>query len=469
MRKLRYFFGGALFPCALLALLWALFILFLALRIPAALAPAALIERLFSVAAAFWELSSRDPGESKISKLILILLLPWTGGVLAFVWRRKPAPFTPTETLSKDQSLISRVALLSGETRNFAQEAEYFDAGRAMYERLLYDLEHAKTLIYLQYYIVARGTFLNDVLDILTHKAQAGVSVYLIADGFGSALTLPPNFEKEMKKRGIQVKTARPVKLPLRDLNRRDHRKIAVIDDVLYVGGVNLADEYIGEKIRFGYWKDTALRVTGAPAYAFMKRQATEFGISLPPLPKAETENGVPCAIVCDGARDSLFRAGGAALGLTLLNAKRYAYFCTPYLAPDTALFTAFRQAAASGTDVRILIPHIPDKKSAFLLTRHYARELMKAGVKVREYTAGFLHAKSVAADGVYSFVSSYNLDFRSLYLQAECGVLVENNALCAHLTQDFLTDWESSLPVKKEGFFARIGRAFLQFLLPLM
>lgn len=452
MRKLRNFFGGRLFPCALLTLLVALAIAAAAIYLPRALAPIALAERLFALVTALTVVNATEPHECKLPKLVLAIMLPWTGSFLCLLSRRKklppPSP-KPSVTL-------------------YAAETEYFPVGRDMYEKLLPDLENARKFIWLEYYIVAHGAFFDAVLGILERKAAAGLDVRLLYDDFGCSLLLPRGFEKEMKRRGVKAKATRKVRFPSRALNRRNHRKIAVVDgEIAYTGGVNLADEYVGETIRFGHWKDTALRVTGQPAAEFAKLFAEDAGI---PYPDCTTEQGnIPCKIFADGAEDSYARAGVAAYCDLIYRTKQKIYINTPYLAPDGATVSALKTAAAEGKDVRIMIPHIPDKRTTFLITKSFARELAYAGVKIREYTAGFLHAKSAVADGKISFVSSYNLDFRSLYLQAECGLTVDDETLAEALEQDFLVAWRTGTELKKANFFERKLCAVLRLFAPLV
>ncbi len=444
MRKLRKFFGGKLFPCVLLCILFALLICAAAIRLPRALAPIAIAERLFALAAALFLAASRDTPECKISKFILLVLLPWVGTLLCFLLRRKPVRRAAAGRRAQDGT-IGYLASLGD------ADAEVLYA------------------IFLEYYIVEQGGFFGDVFPILRDKAKAGLDVRLIYDGFGCSLTLPWRFPKEMERAGIRVAIARPLRFPPSDLNRRNHRKIAVIDgEIGYVGGINLADEYTGEKIRFGHWKDSALRVSGTPAMRLARMIAEETGIPLPPLP--EPQNGeIPCAAISDCAADTEPRKGAAAIGAMISRAERFAYCNTPYLAPDAVLLAELKRAAAAGTDVRIMIPHIPDKKTTFLLSRAFARELIRAGVQVREYTAGFLHAKSIVTDGRYSFVSSYNLDYRSLYLQAECGLAVDDEPLARALTEDFLACWEAGTPVGRAKLIEKILLVFVRPFAPLM
>ena len=309
-------------------------------------------------------------------------------------------------------------------------------------------------------------------MEILTRKAAEGVDVRLICDGFGSALTLPSSFGREAERRGVRTLVFRPLRFPSRAAGRRDHRKIVAIDGTIaYTGGVNLADEYIGEKIRFGHWKDTALRVTGGAASALAAlfcKTWNENDKTRPLVPPKTAGGGIPCAVLCDSACETTQRAGRQALIKLFAGARKRLSLNTPYLAPDASLMRALESVALSEADVRLMIPHIPDKKLPFRLTRSYAQELEKSGVKVMEYTDGFLHAKSVVSDDVV-FVSSYNLDFRSLYLQAECGVAVKNNALADRLASDFLAAWAGGTPLPREGDAARFFGRLLRLAAPLM
>lgn len=453
MRKTRYFFGGRLFPCALVFALTAAAAFVLAIWVPRALAPVALAERLFSFVVLLYTVCSSDLPECKLPKAVLIVLLPWTGAALAIVWRRK-----------KPRAAVKPVA-----EQCFAESLEYFPVGSDMYGRLLADISAAEKFVWLEYYIVAHGAFFHAVCELLERKAKEGLDIRLLYDDFGCSLTLSKNFGRELEKRGIKAYALRRIRFPSRAMNRRNHRKIAAIDgEIAYTGGINLADEYIGEKIRFGHWKDTAVRVTGAPAIEFAKLIAKEFSHSaLPAL--SPKEGNIPCAIIADGAEDSEVRAGVCAFCALIHTSEKYAYLNTPYLAPDGAVCAALKQAALAGKDVRIMIPHIPDKRTTFFISRSYARELIQAGVQIKEYTAGFLHAKSLVADGRHCFVSSYNLDFRSLYLQAECGLYAENEPLAEELTRDFLAAWETGTPVKKAGFFSHALGRLMRLFAPLV
>ena len=445
MRKVRNFFTGRLFPTLLLLLLFAAAFAFFALRLPVALAPFAAAERLFSFGVGVWVANEDNLSENKTAKLLLLLLLPYTGAVLCLCMkkRRTGDAALPIETT--------------------ADSAEYFSEGADACVRLLDDLKGAQTSIYLEFYIIAQGVLWQSVLAVLKEKAKAGVDVRVIYDDFGCALTMPRRYPKTLEKAGIRCRVFRPVRLSRR-ASLRDHRKIAVIDGyVAYTGGINLADEYAGKQIRFGHWKDAAVRVTGSAAKAFEGLFLQTFGSAA----AQGAEGGkIPCTVFADRADESPRTGIGTVVSL-VRGAKQRLWLFTPYLSPDGELLYALKAAARDGADVRIAVPHLPDKKSVFLLTRHYARKLEEFGVRVREYEAGFLHAKNIVSDGDAA-VSSYNLDFRSMRLQAECGVVVHDKTFADAVAADFEAVWDLSVPTPPATRRERFLVSFLKLFAPL-
>ena len=475
MRKLRNFFAGRLFPCALLSLLVLILGVCLAVTIPRILAPLAALERIFAAIVAIAVVRSDALPAVKESKLVLILLLPWTGSFLCLLMHQSPRTPLPLhhgtgETLAGQ---IGALAEGAGGGFCFAESAQYFSVGSEMREKLLDDLKRAQKSIFLEYYIVAEGVLFRELFTILRAKAHTGVDVRLIIDGFGCSLTLSKKARKKIEDAGIAVRVFRPVRLC--GFNKRDHRKIAVIDErIAYTGGMNLADEYVGEEIRFGHWKDTAVRVTGGAAQRLLRLFLATWGRLSCENPPSVSEippftAGIPCAVFADADSAEIPRAGVRIFTKLFSHATRSLYLNTPYLALDKTLTDLLKTAAGAGVDVRIMIPHIPDKKSVFVLTRDYARELERAGVKVREYTAGFLHAKSAVADGKCALIGSYNLDFRSLYIQAEDAVFLEDEALAGELARDFLAVWEQGTELPKQQFWEKIVCPVLRLFAPLV
>ncbi|MDE6274655.1 MAG: phosphatidylserine/phosphatidylglycerophosphate/cardiolipin synthase family protein [Clostridiales bacterium] len=474
MRKIRHFFLGRLFPCALVfALLFALTV-GLAVYLPRALAPLAALERVFALAAALLVALSAADAACKTGQLTLIVLLPWTGAIICLFARRPKlqTKIAPTRGVFSDTVPDRLGATVSSQCACkpcFAKNAEYFPTGTDFMPALIRAISQAKRFIWLEYYIVSDGKFWNAVKDALTERARCGVDVRLVYDDFGCALSLPKRYPRELARQNIQARVAKRLR-PLSPIasNVRDHRKCAIIDgETVFLGGINLADEYIGELIRYGHWKDTTISLTGAPALAFAREYAAHWDMRdkatmLKLLEQLPAQNGeIPCIPALD-------RGYGAGI-IHLANiAKSTLYFCTPYLAPDSLTCHALASAAEAGVDVRIMIPHIPDKRSVFLLTRRFARKLIKSGVAVREYTAGFLHAKSVTADGEICAVTSHNLDYRSLILQRECGAFLFSRELTGKIERDFLDLWEAGSNVPDPKPFERAVGAILSLFTPI-
>lgn len=467
--RLRYFLFGRLFPCILCALIALAAGTLLVLWIPHALAPIAALERLLSFGVGLFVADSPARAEGRTARFLLLLLLPWVGAIVCLILKSSAPPLSPVRASGQG---IAALCEATGGTVCRAESAEYFPVGEMLRPRLLADLAAATKRIWLEYYIIAPGAFWSDVLAVLKEKAEQGADVRVIYDDFGCAATLPPDYERQLRGWGIKAYAFKKLR-PVKQLNRRDHRKLALIDGkIAYTGGINLADEYTGEKIRFGHWKDSAVRLTGGPVRALEKLFADTWNARFPAdglIPAEEEANGrIPCAVFHDNAEGGS-RAGAQIYHRYIFQARRTLFLTTPYLMPDASLAEALKNAALSGVDVRLMIPHVPDKKTVFAVTRKFARVLEKAGVQVREYTAGFLHAKSAVADGKSAVIGSYNLDLRSLYLQAECAVWIGHAPLARALERDFLDDWEVASPVPKATLRERAICLFLRPFSPLI
>jgi cardiolipin synthase len=269
-------------------------------------------------------------------------------------------------------------------------------------------------------------------------------------------------------------------------MNHRDHRKFTIIDGrVAYTGGVNIADEYINEKERFGHWKDTGLRLEGAAVhsavYMFLNlwnalRPTDRDYASFLPSPEARGVSDDRPAVVIPYSDSPLDDENvGETVYLEILaQAQDYVYIFTPYLIIDAEMQSALCTAAKRGVDVRIVVPGVPDKKTAFRLTRSYYPVLMQSGVRIYEYTPGFLHAKSFVSDDRIGVVGTINMDFRSLYLHFECGTLFYGGQAVADLKADCLKTMEQSHMVverelkKPKRLFLRFIDAVLRALSPL-
>ena len=341
-------------------------------------------------------------------------------------------------------------------------QTQYYPTGDTFFPALCEALRSAKRYIFLEYFIFEEGRFWDTVLDILTERAAAGVEVRVMYDDFGTMLTLPIAYEKTLRERGIRAHVFNPFNTVLSPRpNNRDHRKITVIDGVTaFVGGINLADEYINAYEKHGHWKDSALRLSGDAAWGvaiqFLSvwdadtRAGTDISLYLPEQSGITvTDNGtVQPYTDIPGDREQV---GETVYFQMITRAQKYIYITTPYLIIDHELMTALQTAAKSGVDVRIITPHIPDKKSVFFLTRSYYKPLLDAGVKIFEYSPGFIHAKSMVTDDRFAVVGSINFDYRSLYLHLENAVWMYNTTAVTDLRDDILKTLDASEEVHED------------------
>ena len=356
--------------------------------------------------------------------------------------------------------------------------AEYFQVGDDMFPVLVRELKQAKKYIFIEYFIINDGVMWQTILNILEEKAAEGVDVRLIYDGFGCLTTLPHKYYEELQKKGIKCQVFNPFRPILNIIqNNRDHRKLCIIDGwVGFTGGINLADEYINQKERFGHWKDTAVMLKGEAVWNMTvmflhmwavigrSEESIDYEAYFPHrYHEGEFESDGFVQPFCDTPLDE--EVVGEDVYLNIINkAKKYVYICTPYLIIDNEMMTALCLAAKSGVDVRIMTPGIPDKKLVFILTQSYYRQLLEAGVKIYEYQPGFLHAKSFVSDDEIGVVGTINLDYRSLYLHFEDGVWIYRNRVIQDIKDDFIQTMEYCRQIEPEFCLNRnIGLRIMQ------
>ncbi|MDR0624690.1 MAG: cardiolipin synthase [Treponema sp.] len=352
---------------------------------------------------------------------------------------------------------------------------EYFAAGADFFHRVLEELEKAERYIFMEFFILRQGMMLDPILSILEKKAGKGLDVRIIYDDLGCFMSLPPNFAQQLKQRGIRCIVFNPFKPIFSSLqNNRDHRKIISIDGkVAFTGGMNLADEYINAVERFGHWKDAAIMLSGEAAWSLTliflqmwnmeQKESDIYGQFYPwrdePCPVESAGFVQPYA---DSPIDD--ENVGEHVYIQIINsARKYVYINTPYLVVDDNLLSALTLAAKSGVDVRIITPHRWDKWMVAICSRSYYRQLVSAGVKVYEYTSGFNHSKTFVSDDKVATVGTTNLDFRSLYLHFECGVLLYNNESILAVKEDFL----KTVPISHEITAADCARNVFQKIIP--
>ncbi len=429
---------------------------------------------MISIALIVWEINrSVDPG-FKIIWIALIAAAPFFGILLYFyvhmdvllhgmkkqLRKNIDAARQNTSSMTRgldeicekapDEAGIFKYLYKQAAAPCFAESnVDYFKIGEEMYESLCEDMKKAKKYIFLEFFILNQNSGMwKNIHEILKRKVSEGVEVRVMYDGMCSLTCTSNEFDKVLISEGIKCRIFSPVKPFLSTYhNNRDHRKIVIIDgEIAYTGGINIADEYINAINRFGHWKDTAIRVTGDGVSGFVmmyiklwdlyKENKTDFNAYISDNTAVENAGGF-IAPFDDNPMDN--EAVVENVYLHMINtSKKYVHITTPYLILDDDLADSLKFAAKRGVDVKIIMPHIPDKWYAFALARTYYPELIRAGVKIYEYTPGFVHAKSTVADGERAFVGSANYDFRSLYLHYECGVYIYGNGVIDDIEADF-------------------------------
>lgn len=360
---------------------------------------------------------------------------------------------------------------------------KYFSVGEEYYAQLLRELNRAERFIFIEYFIIEPGKMLDSVINILKEKVSEGVEVRFMFDDLGSASKIPKDYEKYLQSLGFSVSVFNRIRpSPDTFLNYRDHRKIVVIDgNTAFTGGINLADEYINEVQRFGHWKDTGIMIKGDAVtkmtetflqlWHYSRGESCVDYADYQSTEKCESDGYVqPFA---DGPSSDDLTVELCYMGL-INTATKNLYVMTPYLILDGEMTTALCHAAKSGVDVRIITPKIPDKKLVFAVTRSNYRTLLDSGVRIYEYTPGFIHAKTVCADGKMCVVGTANFDFRSFYFHFENCVLTYKSSCVKDAEADFIETMNKSEEVtvewlNKRGAPYKLLQAVLKVFSPLM
>ncbi|SDB61933.1 cardiolipin synthase [Butyrivibrio sp. INlla16] len=476
-----------------------------------------IINGIFTVLAVFFVarlIARRDESSYKLLWVLVIVALPVLGAMLYFTLGNKTTGRALRRKLQKTASELK--GLYNGEqlrntgnldeiekedvrlsqTLSFITEStgfpvlkndssKYYPFGEMMFADMCEDLKRAESFIFIEYFIIQSGKFWGTITEILAERVQVGVDVRVMYDDLGSIATYSVKDITELSKLGIKCVPFNPFFLIKSQLNNRDHRKIMVIDGkVAYSGGVNLADEYINEKQMFGRWKDIGFRVTGK-AVACYTYMFAEFWnafahdkISDEELKKVAAleeascqDNGYILPYYDSPMRDE--HTSNILFTELLSTAKDYVWFYTPYLMLGDALFDAFIRAARRGLDVRIIMPGIPDKKLVYRLSRSYYEDLLKAGVKIYEYTPGFVHAKAFVSDDKLAGIGTVNLDYRSLFLHFECSSIFYKADIVKELKADYLNTLkeckERSLEDINRKLIHKLINNFLRVLAPLL
>ena len=378
------------------------------------------------------------------------------------------------------EKLSNYLELKGGCPTFFHSSMQYISLGDYTVDVILEELKKAEKFIFLEFFMIEEGIFFNQVLDVLTSKAKEGVEIRVMYDDLGCVALLPRKYPEVLKTRGINVRTyAHLTPFLSTHYNNRDHRKILVVDGkCALTGGINLCDEYINAYEKYGHWKDNAVLIRGdaVKSFTLMFLQMWNSVQYRPNIDYAKYLKSYPvngnggCIIPYgDGPHQGDTVAENVYMDI-LNNAKDYVYIMTPYLILDHEMEKTITHAAMSGIDVRIILPHIPDKKIPFLIARTYYPNLIHAGVKIYEYTPGFIHSKTFLSDDKIGIVGTINLDFRSLYLHYECaGIFYKNDGLM-DIKKDFLDTFPKCIETDMKyyhniiiikRFFGRICRIF--------
>lgn len=468
-------------------------------------------EHLLSVFTFFYLLNRSMDSRSKLSWLIIIALFPIFGTALLYfsladfgVRRLKKRLVEATVQASgylatnpkvedylfhSDRQLQRLAYFLEHSPAHFPiygdTEVTYFPLGDDMLPALLEDLKKAERYIFMEYFIIDEGVMWGEILAILEEKAKAGLDVRVMFDGMNEMTTLSYDYIERLHKVGIKAQAFSPVKPILSTYyNYRDHRKITVIDgQVAYTGGVNIADEYVNKRQRFGHWKDTALRLDGSAVQTLKALFLTMWSVIgvddpadmdryLQEKPQKKKSEG----LVLPYANSPLtYHKVAENVYLHLLNTSTdYVYIMTPYLILDDELVRAMTFAARRGVDVRIIMPGIPDKQYAFDIATTYFKALLGAGVRIFRYTPGFIHAKVYVSDAKQAVVGTINTDYRSLYQNFENGVYLYKNLEVIKIEQDFektqaLSEEVTLESLSKMPIAHRLGGYLFSLIGPLM
>lgn len=464
---------------------------------------------IIALALVFIVLNRPSNPAMQLSWVVIIMISPIVGGLFYFYVETHPGQRIlekRLETLYKqtakyitqDEEIAQKLAKRDKGTARMADyirkhgnfsvyqntKVTYFPLGENKFEAMLQELEKAEKFIFLEYFIVEKGYMWAKVLEVLQRKVAEGVEVRLMYDGTCAFNYLPYRYPDEIKKMGIQCKMFSPI-LPILSThyNNRDHRKILVVDGkVGFTGGVNIGDEYINRRAPFGHWKDTAIMLEGDGVEGLTQmflqmwnvtEKCEDFGKYL------QKEN---CGIQDDSGfilpfGDSPFDREliGETVYMDIINrAEDYVHIMTPYLIIDHEMETALCYAAKRGVDVKLILPHIPDKKMPFALAKTHYPQLLKAGVRIFEYTPGFVHAKVFSSDGRKAVVGTINLDYRSLYLHFECGAFLFDLPVIEDIERDYqntLAECQemTMADYRKGSLIQKICGKALKLLAPLM
>lgn len=434
---------------------------------------------VLSLSAIVWLLDRNGNSSYTLVWLVVILLLPVFGFLLYLLWgwaaprtrksrwtqealrrgaqflKHDPAVYTELEKAHPWRKRMAGFLIREGFPIYKNTRCQYFPLGELQFTQMLRDLEKAERFIFMEYYILAQGQLWDRIHEVLRRKAREGVEVRILFDDLGSIITAPNNLIEQLRSEQIQALAFNPVHRYVSRLyiNYRNHQKIVVIDgNIGYTGGTNLADEYANLYPKYGHWKDTAIRLEGEAVWSLTvtflqmweveSHAAEDYSIYRPTTnvtgdgfyqPFSDSPVNNP-----NNPAETMYRQ-------LIANAKEYVYITTPYLIIDDSMAETLCTAAKSGVDVRIITPKITDHWYVHIVTRSNYGRLLKAGVRVYEYSPGYIHAKTIISDDDHAVTGTINMDYRSFNLQFENGVWICGVPVLKEIKEDILATFAVS------------------------
>lgn len=507
MSKLAKFFTSRVFIISMLILIQLMLIILPMIFLTTVFVPFYFLFTIISFIIAVAIINRNNNPSFKIAWLIPVLCFP-VGGALFYILfgrthlnkknkaRLKNAVESSSAVIIPDDELLDMIGerhphlkreacyLINNSRSNIYAftETKFLNPGSLFFEELLRELKKAEKFIFLEYFIIGFGEMWQKTLDILTEKVREGVEVRILYDDIGTINLLPADFPEQMEQLGIKTAVFNPYKPSLdKFLNYRDHRKFAIIDGkVAFTGGINIADEYINRKERFGFWEDSSVKLDGDAV-----RKVTVLFLEMWYFTTGEKPDFENYIVKYQGKNDGfvipfsdepLFHElihENAYINI-IENANKSVYICTPYLILDDIMENTLIRAAKSGIDVKIITPHHPDKKLVFEMTRSNYESLVENGVEIYEFSPGFMHTKMIISDDMTAIVGTCNFDFRSFYLHFENGVWMYKSRAVVEAKESFFKALSVSEKITPEffknvSFKRQLVRSVLKIFAPLL
>lgn len=442
----------------------------------------------------------------KIVWIILLMFLPIAGFVAYLLWGNNKSPKYIKEEINKNDNKTKKILpqyeeiiddiknldrkkevkfLLNGTSYPIYnnKKIEYLKIGEEYYERLLKDLKEAKEYILIEYFIISDGKMWNEIYEILKEKRKQNVKIYIMFDALGSLFKKPKYLKEQLEEANIDYLAFNPLTTFIRSyINYRDHRKIVVIDGkVGYTGGINIGDEYINLTHRLGHWKDCGVRIEGEGIKSLisifftlwnMNKKTVNYESYINEIEQTSKEQGyiIPFS---DNPHNKMNPMQNSYINI-INNAQKYVYIMTPYLILDSETEQALINTSLSGINIKIITPSIPDKKLVNACTKSFYGKLLEAGIEIYEYKPGFIHSKVIISDDEVSIVGTANFDFRSFYLNYECGIWMYSTLEELNIKKDFEETLKQCEKIelkvwKKRKLDIRIIEALLRLISPLL